>query len=81
MSIETRLIAMEERMAALEAENAQLKQAAAVESETQEELTPLQVFRIKELARDTMRYGYDAAMKMHGRTTARDLSRQRTKAA
>jgi hypothetical protein len=32
------------------------------------ELTPHQRMKIKELAIDTMRYGYDQAMVMHGRS-------------
>jgi hypothetical protein len=81
MSIEERLLAMEQRLASLEVENTALKKAAASNGAEQEELTPLQLYRIKELARDTERYGYDAAMKLHGRKTARELTRKGPKAA
>ena len=81
MSIEERLLAMEQRLASLEVENAELKKAAASKEAEQDELTPLQLFRIKELARDTVRYGYDAAMKMHGRKTAREMTRKGPQAA
>ncbi|MHC1696869.1 MAG: hypothetical protein AB9919_02145 [Geobacteraceae bacterium] len=81
MSLEERLLAMEERLAALETENAELKKAATVKEEQREELEPMQLIRIKELARDTMKYGYDAAMRLHGRKTAKELSRRGPQAA
>ena len=37
----------------------------------QRELTPHQRMKMRELALDTMRYGYDQAMVMHGRSLPR----------
>lgn len=87
MSLEQRLIAMEQRLAALELENRELKAAAStrprrvppvdkpvtkdpekIRELIERELTPHARMKIKELAIDTMRYGYDQAMVMHGRS-------------
>jgi hypothetical protein len=75
MTIEDRLTTLEARLRQLETENADLRKAQAAP----QELSPLEIHRIKELARDTMRYGYDAAMAMHGRKTARQLAIEKRK--
>lgn len=66
MTMEERLMAMEQRMAALETENARLK----ARGREPEALSSLEIVRIKELARDVLIYGFDAAMAMHGREVA-----------
>lgn len=87
MTLEQRLIAMEERLASLEQENRELKASASsrrravppvtksvtkdpekIRELIERELTPHARMKIKELAIDTMRYGYDQAMVMHGRS-------------
>ncbi|HEY6872766.1 MAG TPA: hypothetical protein VI298_08585 [Geobacteraceae bacterium] len=73
MNIEARLAELERkaseherRLEDAERRNRELQGLLAKEEERQE-LTSLESVRIKELARDVNRFGFDAAMAMHGR--------------
>lgn len=82
LGIDERLAELEKLVSGLAAENAAFKsRIEGLESQVKEllpgpdtrsqpeELSSLEIVKIKELARDVQRYGYDVAMGMHGRKT------------